>query len=400
MPSFWFLYPALLDELSVLFYDPHLSERGSDISKMKIPKPPRRPYLLHIPIGSKAARTRLENLFSHLLNDPLAAALPHAAWLSVRQWRYHIEQFTFDENQLIKAIELLRSSEVTSILQQCRLTARVSPTSLPRSSVTLRGLKGTGTLYTGSGKAKTLAVFLRDCMLDLPSLRYRLQQVYSQHGLITGQKCVIPSVFPPPSINIMDTRYILSKSVDVNPTLEKQPTFDARDLVVKYRDHVWDQNIPLERLRISRNELQDITRRGTVIGQGYREIASIPLPGVSDLEPEEPGFEHYKAAKTFRENKPVTESWISLRPQSEEPKWLPNSRLPEEPFQVEGLNLEEENATRLMEYRTWRKSLKPAEDGRFYCNECAKSFKYNSGLVQHRQQAYHVKNQKQPPSTG
>ena len=144
---------------------------------MMLRKPFRPQYHLNIPIGNRTSNAQFEKSLSHRVNDPLAAALPHVAWLSVRQLRYPIQPLRLDNKELYRAIELLHSSECTSILQQCRTPPVVLPTShCPPNSVTLRGLREHAPMQIDTQLIRTpyLSVSLQDSTLDLPSLRYRL----------------------------------------------------------------------------------------------------------------------------------------------------------------------------------------------------------------------------------
>ena len=176
---------------------------------MRLPKPFRPQYHLAIPIGNRTSIAQIEKSLSHLVNDPLAAPLPHVAWLSVQQLRYPILPLRLDKRELQKAIELLNSSERTSILQQCRVSPVVSPASYcPPNSVSLRGLRGFDPIQSDRLLIHTpfLSVSLQASTLDLSSLRYRLRQLLAEHGLTKGQE---PAPFPEgtlPSIKLMETK--------------------------------------------------------------------------------------------------------------------------------------------------------------------------------------------------
>ena len=169
---------------------------------------------------------------------------------------------------------------------------------------------------------RSLSVSLQDYTLNLPALRYRLQQLLAEHGLIKGWRSILPEVALP-GIRIMETRWITAESVDVasmfNQRMRKMPFFDARDLVQKYKEHVWCENIALEKLSICEEGLMDMERHRTIVGQGYREVTKFPLPNISNemLESEDPEIEYNSAARTSWGNMPVTAPWLSLHPQSE-----------------------------------------------------------------------------------
>ena len=59
------------------------------------------------------------------------------------------------------------------------------------------------------------------------------------------------------------------------------PRFDAGDLCEKFGDVVWAKDVHLDRVCISENKPESIFEDGQRIGAKYRDIVSIPLPGVT-----------------------------------------------------------------------------------------------------------------------
>lgn len=58
---------------------------------------------------------------------------------------------------------------------------------------------------------------------------------------------------------------------------------ELAELYAKYKDTVWASNIKLESLSIRQSRPLDFLRGQTLVGQGYHEIDSVPLPGTSHL---------------------------------------------------------------------------------------------------------------------
>ena len=84
----------------------------------------------------------------------------------------------------------------------------------------------------------------------------------------------------------IDTRGLKSGIPNLKPTLKGMhvdmvPRFDARDLRVKFGDVVWAKDVHLDRVCISELIPDDIVEDGQLIGARYRDIVSIPLPGVT-----------------------------------------------------------------------------------------------------------------------
>ena len=59
------------------------------------------------------------------------------------------------------------------------------------------------------------------------------------------------------------------------------PRFDARELCEKYKDIVWAKGVHLDRVCISERGPEDIFEDEQCVGKRYRDIASVPLPGVT-----------------------------------------------------------------------------------------------------------------------
>ncbi|KAL8684213.1 MAG: hypothetical protein Q9224_006515 [Gallowayella concinna] len=114
--------------------------------------------------------------------------------------------------------------------------------------------------------------------------------------------------------NIMTTRYLSTDIPPQKPTLrgrgfQRQPNFDAHDLFQKYQHFEWTGQFGLERLCISELGLKDFSKDGQVVRTGYRDIASVLLPGVSsglvaELLKERSNEEYSRAYKKFHKNRP------------------------------------------------------------------------------------------------
>ena len=64
-------------------------------------------------------------------------------------------------------------------------------------------------------------------------------------------------------------------------SVDMRPRFDARDLCEKFGDVVWAKNVHLDRVCISELMPEELFEDGQCIGVKYRDIVSIPLPGVT-----------------------------------------------------------------------------------------------------------------------
>ncbi|KAL8838698.1 MAG: hypothetical protein Q9176_004938 [Flavoplaca citrina] len=94
------------------------------------------------------------------------------------------------------------------------------------------------------------------------------------------------------------------------------PKFDASHLLPKYEDFRWTEEFSLEKLCISKLGIQDLYRKGTLIEEVYRDIACVPLPGVSvaDVCAGRPDDRYEKAGKTMKSKAPITPLVIPSMP--------------------------------------------------------------------------------------
>ena len=87
-------------------------------------------------------------------------------------------------------------------------------------------------------------------------------------------------------VSIMQTKVIASDVRNEKPSLRglrtyRYPLFDASKLHVNYEDYPWTTEFPLERMCISEFRLRDVWKGGNFVRTAFRDIASVPLPGVS-----------------------------------------------------------------------------------------------------------------------
>ena len=85
---------------------------------------------------------------------------------------------------------------------------------------------------------------------------------------------------------LIDTRGLDSGIPNTKSTLKhlgqsRAPRIDARDLLEKFGDVVWARDVHLDRVCISELTPEDIVEDGQIVGKRYRDVLSIPLPGVT-----------------------------------------------------------------------------------------------------------------------
>ena len=110
---------------------------------------------------------------------------------------------------------------------------------------------------------------------------------------------------------IIHNRVIRSKQLNTKPSIIRnlpvgafafrQASWDLRELYDKFQNYTWASEYPLERLTISGARPMHIVRGGVVIGRGFEELMSIPLPGVQHLteDPYLQGVTYERPEKIF-----------------------------------------------------------------------------------------------------
>ena len=263
-------------------------------------------HVLRVPLATSRSRLRLQSVIRSLRDDPLTGALPSVAWESVDSLAIHVGKLSLrDSRQIALACELLQGFDVTSCLGE---------NSAVPLAVDLRGLHSpvpgvqqqfTHRLYTSLSNPATTPSLLR--------LQNSLRTLFrEQKLLVTNQNdpyyCTIQ-----PHVKLMTTMHLRSNQLNTKATLMQYkfhhiPKYDAKDLYEKYKDFLWTENIPLERICLTELNSSDFLKKGSVVGTGYRSLSSIPLPGASkEVIPwEDPEVHYVRAARTQRWKNPVT----------------------------------------------------------------------------------------------
>ncbi len=117
----------------------------------------------------------------------------------------------------------------------------------------------------------------------------------------------------------MDCSYLHTDELNTRPELEgrgryRSPRFDASDVHLQYANFPFTNDFPLETLCISEVGLKDVYVKGEKISTGYRDIASVPFPGVVLAEHVEKVY--VKAARTTKKDQPHVLRLIPSMPAS------------------------------------------------------------------------------------
>jgi len=167
--------------------------------------------------------------------------------------------------------------------------------------------------------AKELSCHIRENRPFLEQFKLIVSKIFQDAELIQVSSPITRRLI----LKLMNTAYLRTDIPNEKPTLKGrnaflEPSFDASDLISKYRDFTWTTDFPLERLCISELGLKDFVRNGEVVRMGSRDIASVALPGsMSGGAPDEvPNDTYKKAAKTIKKTHPVCPLVIPSSPPS------------------------------------------------------------------------------------
>lgn len=257
-------------------------------------------HALRIPLATAKSSPQLQRSLDKIRRDDLTRALPNPAWSQVGSLCLHIGSLSLpNQSRLTTAQGTLKNFDVASSLGD-----RAQPL-----SVTLRGLHSG---LVGEQRELTNRLYANVAFTDdtgLASLRRLtadLRAAFGAEGLLVTKNYKDPSEL---SMRLMSTMYLKSDEPKRKPTSSsynflRSPLFDARDTYAAYKDTAWAEDFALERICISVSSLADMTKRGTVIGQGYQHVFCIPFPGfetTSNLE--DPDIEYVPAPKISIANK-------------------------------------------------------------------------------------------------
>jgi len=275
-------------------------------------------HFLRIPLATDKSTSQLLRSLKQVSQDPIAAALPRAAWNTLDELHYLVGPLSLlKPGRLDRAIRLLRELDMKQIAKAIAATSGTDVVKQPASRSTetvysvqspIISLQGMGLAPTDKHflrKTKTISCNIRESRPFLEQFRMTVSKIFEDADLIQ----VAGPVSRPITLKVMSTSYLRTNVPNTKPTLKAmnkflEPSFDASDLIPKYRDFTWTTDYPLERFCISEVGLKDVARNGEVVRMGYHDIASVPLPGsVSSGTLDKNSNDTYiKAAKTIKKN--------------------------------------------------------------------------------------------------
>ena len=294
-------------------------------------------HFLRIPYATAESTPQIASAVERLAQDPIAAALPRQAWVAPGQFHYNLGSLSLRTpghvETALRILYDLKLSYRTALGANGRLSEKdiISGADIvedhlhdPKNGllqrsrppvIVMQGLQRDERFPM----MKSFRCYIREPEPFLQPLRSMMIDAFSQARLMSTppkkDSCDITQ-------RMMDLTYTRTDIPKVGPKIPRgisdhfPPKFDASHLLPKYEDFRWTEEFSLEKLCISKRGLQDLYRQETLIGEVYRDIACIPLPGVSatDVCAGRPDDRYEKAVKTMPSQAPITPLVIPSMP--------------------------------------------------------------------------------------
>ncbi|KAI4188324.1 MAG: hypothetical protein LQ346_005336 [Caloplaca aetnensis] len=291
-------------------------------------------HFLRIPFATTESIPQLLSSLGNVAQDPIASALPRTAWSAPDQVHFTIGGLSLKTPARIEAATQL----LTEFGRVCTAKSNPRPhfhaaakifsegrTDLLHLEqppvVSLEGLRARRMQWEEKEGAKALYCCPIESQPFLAGFRSLLVDAFVAEGFIPAIRA--SDTDEPFLAQVMSTQALVTQVPNMKPSLIRKgkrislsPNFDASDICPKYRSFTWTRAFPLEKLCISELRLRDISRKGTFIKTGYRDVACIPLPGVAaeQVTCGHPDDEYDPAAKWYSKPKKVTPLLIPSTP--------------------------------------------------------------------------------------
>ena len=251
-------------------------------------------HSISIPLANPVSRAQLDRSRKRLMRDRVTETVPTEAFVRPASQSIGIANISLDaKDRWEYAREILQTLDLETMLQQSRESCwpAVDTDSGEKADRSIRasvvGLKGG---HQNLSAIKRLYAPVIDPEDVLPEFLFRIRESLHQAGLLRTHQPNREKL--PVHVKIIDTHMLHTSDLinysdyrDRPGPMPKTLSLDLRSLYEKYKDFPWAENIQLQRISISEVRLQYFRRRGIIFDQGYREIASVPLPGASHVDP-------------------------------------------------------------------------------------------------------------------
>lgn len=257
-------------------------------------------HYIRIPICTPTSRSQLESSIRRLARDPCASSAPLEAYQSLETLGLNYTALKLPtaahlETAIILARDyVVKWDSASQLHSDASIGASGSRRMATPLAVRLVGLKNeemenhgknhsktSGFSATAHDSTKRFKGFIEGLLrefdtagITVPKLRAEEKtKSKSPDQVVFLTTTQIPGNEPKRSGDPRKTR-LYAEMGRMKPLL-----FDGQEMHEKYKDHVWLDNVELEKLSICEMGLKDMIRGETIIGQGYREVAAVPMPG-------------------------------------------------------------------------------------------------------------------------
>ena len=257
-------------------------------------------HLLGIPLATSSSRGHLEASRRQLMRDPLSKMVPAEAFVWPDSHIIPVSRLSLGSADEVEAAKQnLQSIDLASVrsgLHQENSDKELSGKSPEKHGntadqaikVSIVGLQPRDDLHS--------CVRLRAPVVDSDNiLPNYIRRIQGQFGAAELPESAREPTHPLGlSIAILRTKKLcttaskslgpsVAKYVPEGITVYAELRVNVVDLYRKYQNFTWASDIRLERLSILEIGQQYFKRGPLVVGRGYREIATVPLPGMSHL---------------------------------------------------------------------------------------------------------------------
>ncbi|KAG6991006.1 hypothetical protein G7Y79_00059g091910 [Physcia stellaris] len=255
-------------------------------------------HFVRIPLSTAGSRPQLDQAYKRVMHDVVATEAGFESEMLVPTALLHVQlgSLSLDTPARVNAaIEHLRQLDVQSIYTQClQRREKQGPEfglAEGRSEVRVKiqGLKNYSR-HTDLTRCMWLWAPVIDEAKVLPTLCHEVRLSLERAGLwqclpyqsFRGMRDTYTRIFDSSRIYTNEDNH----KPGLRPLLREKKLvkrFDATELYPKYRDFLWAQDVQLEKISLCKMGRKQIERQGEIIGQGYEEVASIPLPGAPSI---------------------------------------------------------------------------------------------------------------------
>ena len=227
-------------------------------------------HFVHIPIATRTSLPQVLTSFSLIENHPVAAVIPKGAFTHPANLHLTLGSLSLPTPSHVEAaLRILRSA----IVRQGEQPFTIHIVGLGNSLIS--GMP--------AGHPRTMALYSRieETTTSLQSFCQNVRSTVLDKGLLKLNS--IQTLTLPFHVKVISTHRLARDPVGPNlvkePKWPLKPRFDALGLHRKYEDFVLMKDIQLQQIHISEIGLKKVLYDNVIVA-GYRNIATVPLPGV------------------------------------------------------------------------------------------------------------------------